>query len=179
MRKIIIFSIAIITIVIAGGAYWYATKIKPSIKACTMEAKLCPNGSYVGSTGPNCEFTACPSTPPATSTGTGGSILPYDSGIRGTIILGPICPVQRIPPDPNCADKPYQTRVTIFRSGDLQNPFVFVDSDANGTFSASLPPGKYTLRAGENILPRCDRPQVTIGPQTFTSIIITCDTGIR
>lgn len=27
---------------------------------CTMDAKLCPDGSYVGRTGPNCEFTACP-----------------------------------------------------------------------------------------------------------------------
>lgn len=29
-------------------------------KACTMEAKLCPDGSYVSRTGPNCEFTKCP-----------------------------------------------------------------------------------------------------------------------
>lgn len=28
--------------------------------ACTMEAKMCPDGSYVGRTGPKCEFTACP-----------------------------------------------------------------------------------------------------------------------
>jgi tryptophan-rich sensory protein len=28
--------------------------------ACTMEAKLCPDGSYVGRTGPQCEFAACP-----------------------------------------------------------------------------------------------------------------------
>lgn len=27
---------------------------------CTQEAKLCPDGSYVGRTGPNCEFTVCP-----------------------------------------------------------------------------------------------------------------------
>ena len=27
---------------------------------CTQEAKLCPDGSYVGRTGPNCEFTPCP-----------------------------------------------------------------------------------------------------------------------
>lgn len=27
--------------------------------ACTMDAKLCPDGSYVGRTGPNCEFAAC------------------------------------------------------------------------------------------------------------------------
>lgn len=28
--------------------------------ACTMEAKLCPDGSYVGRTGPKCEFAPCP-----------------------------------------------------------------------------------------------------------------------
>lgn len=29
-------------------------------KACTEEAKLCPDGSAVGRTGPNCDFAACP-----------------------------------------------------------------------------------------------------------------------
>lgn len=28
--------------------------------ACTQEAKLCPDGSSVGRTGPNCEFSPCP-----------------------------------------------------------------------------------------------------------------------
>lgn len=28
--------------------------------ACTQEAKLCPNGSYVSREGPNCEFAECP-----------------------------------------------------------------------------------------------------------------------
>ncbi len=28
--------------------------------ACTQEAKQCPDGSYVGRTGPNCEFSPCP-----------------------------------------------------------------------------------------------------------------------
>lgn len=28
---------------------------------CTMDAKLCPDGSYVGRTGPKCEFAPCPS----------------------------------------------------------------------------------------------------------------------
>jgi plastocyanin len=32
----------------------------PTQVACTLEAKLCPDGSYVGRTGPNCEFAACP-----------------------------------------------------------------------------------------------------------------------
>ena len=28
--------------------------------ACTMEAKECPDGSFVGRQGPNCEFAECP-----------------------------------------------------------------------------------------------------------------------
>jgi hypothetical protein len=28
--------------------------------ACTLEAKQCPDGSFVGRQGPNCEFAACP-----------------------------------------------------------------------------------------------------------------------
>lgn len=32
----------------------------PSQQACTMEAKICPDGSSVGRTGPNCEFSPCP-----------------------------------------------------------------------------------------------------------------------
>lgn len=27
---------------------------------CTMDAKMCPDGSFVGRQGPNCEFAACP-----------------------------------------------------------------------------------------------------------------------
>jgi putative hemolysin len=37
------------------------------IRACTEEAMLCPDGiSYVGRTGPNCEFAACPAVPAPT-----------------------------------------------------------------------------------------------------------------
>ncbi|MBY0539362.1 hypothetical protein K2P56_02930 [Patescibacteria group bacterium] len=28
--------------------------------ACTMDAKICPDGTGVGRVGPNCEFPACP-----------------------------------------------------------------------------------------------------------------------
>ena len=33
---------------------------EPTPVACTQEAKLCPDGSAVGRTGPNCEFAECP-----------------------------------------------------------------------------------------------------------------------
>lgn len=34
--------------------------ILPKVIACTMEAKICPDGSTVGRNGPNCEFPPCP-----------------------------------------------------------------------------------------------------------------------
>ncbi len=33
--------------------------------ACTMDAMQCPDGTYVGRTGPKCEFAACPGNPAA------------------------------------------------------------------------------------------------------------------
>ena len=35
-------------------------KVIPEGRFCTMEAKQCPDGSYVGRTGPNCGFASCP-----------------------------------------------------------------------------------------------------------------------
>lgn len=32
----------------------------PEAVMCTMEAMICPDGSAVGRTGPNCEFAPCP-----------------------------------------------------------------------------------------------------------------------
>lgn len=37
-------------------------------KACTMEAQLCPDGTAVGRSGPNCEFAPCPSKSPISVT---------------------------------------------------------------------------------------------------------------
>lgn len=33
---------------------------KEDVVMCTMDAKACPDGSYVGRKGPKCEFEACP-----------------------------------------------------------------------------------------------------------------------
>lgn len=53
-----------VVMVIVGGAYYFGKlPIKPtgnSPKACTQEAKICPDGSAAGRTGPNCEFSPCP-----------------------------------------------------------------------------------------------------------------------
>jgi hypothetical protein len=52
--------ILVILIVVGTGSYYLATNGIRTQKACTMEAKLCPDGSSVGRSGPNCEFSPCP-----------------------------------------------------------------------------------------------------------------------
>ncbi|MEK7112334.1 MAG: hypothetical protein AAB875_03315, partial [Patescibacteria group bacterium] len=51
---------------LAAGAYVALNKgLFSKQKACTQDAKVCPDGTSVGRTGPNCEFAPCP-TPPLT-----------------------------------------------------------------------------------------------------------------
>ena len=182
-RQILFVALLLLLVVLGVVIYLAPLRSSPRPVACTMEAKLCPDGSAVGRTGPNCEFAACLE---ATSTSTlphggpGEGIVLYHAGIRGTVMLGPTCPVERIPPDPQCADKPYNTLVTIFRASDPVHPFTLVQDNADGTFEASLPSGEYVVHAGgRSIMPRCNPVSVTVAPNAYVSATITCDTGIR
>jgi hypothetical protein len=40
------------------------TTAPPGERACQEDAKVCPDGSSVGRTGPDCEFAACPGPAP-------------------------------------------------------------------------------------------------------------------
>ncbi len=159
---------------------WHVRIAKAPVgeRVCTQEARLCPDGSYVGRTGPNCEFAACPEST-ATSTTGGGSIPPYDSGVQGTVSLGPTCPVERVPPDPACANKPFAAAIIVYRTG-ARAAFVMGNSDTSGKFRFSLPPGSYTLEATSGkVFPRCVSVNVSVPATGYASTTISCDTGIR
>ncbi len=55
MKKILL-PIFLLTLIFAGCSVKHVVPTQ----ACTEEAKLCSDGSAVGRTGPNCEFTPCP-----------------------------------------------------------------------------------------------------------------------
>lgn len=52
---------AIVLIILIGvGGFLYRNVLeKPEVQACTMDAKVCPDGSAVGRTGPSCTFAPC------------------------------------------------------------------------------------------------------------------------
>ena len=57
------FVIIIISGILLIGVGYVLRLMSDSIREpifCTQEAKLCPDGSYVGRTGENCEFAECP-----------------------------------------------------------------------------------------------------------------------
>lgn len=119
------------------------------------------------------------STVGTTTNESGEGILPYDSGIRGVVMLGPTCPVVREPPDPDCADRPYATDVLLYRAGESA-PLAFTKSDVQGRFEFAIPPGEYIVQGvGERPLPSCGETSMTVAPGVFTAVTLSCDTGIR
>ena len=101
------------------------------------------------------------------------------SGIEGKITIGPTCPVERVPPDPNCADKPYQATV-IVKTADEQKEISSFSSDKDGKFKVKLAPGTYVLvPVRNNTYPQASSQKVIVESNKFTQVNISFDSGIR
>lgn len=77
--------VILLTVLAVAGYFGYKfLSSKSSPRGCTTEAKICPDGSAVGRSGPKCEFEACPtskpeSTPEISKKGTVSGKLCYPS----------------------------------------------------------------------------------------------------
>ncbi|MDO8521450.1 MAG: hypothetical protein Q7S52_05010 [bacterium] len=137
-------------VLIATGVLLFSLRDQaqePEFSACTMEAKLCPDGSAVGRTGPNCEFAECPVSPvlPPNEITT---IVPY-----GNIMLRPEETVSfvdlsitlvRVADDSRCAED-----VTCIWAGTLHAELEIVTSA--GKSKKTLELGQMTTIDGVNI----------------------------
>jgi hypothetical protein len=105
--------------------------------------------------------------------------------VRGTVVLGPMCPG---PPRPGqeCSDKPIATTIDVFRSPNgpttPDKPYRRIKSDEQGHFQISLDPDSYWFephvpqaRAGISF-PKPVKVVVTAGTTTITLVV---DTGMR
>lgn len=285
-KLVTIFAVLFIGIVgIAGAVYFYpAISLSPVVvvpitpTACTEEAKVCPDGSAVGRTGPDCEFAACPVevSPAAENTGAAlnqkildnnvyitpllvvsdsrcpvdvmcvwagevtlktklekgrvskevvlklnaptafegilvtlvsvtpennskkpfakedyrfifkvtsdTTVVPAKTGtVSGTVTTSPTCPVERIPPEPQCAPQPYAATIKIRAEG-TATVIKTIQSNTAGAFTTSLPSGSYELEAvtaNGGKFPRCEKIMVVVKDSKTTTASISCDTGIR
>jgi hypothetical protein len=108
-------SAVIVGVLGVGGLLYFAAltnpinqKEFPGPVACTMEAKVCPDGTSVGRVGPRCEFAECPVVlvpKPLIETGTTTTELVLRLGEKGSLNGVSIVPLSvvsdsRCPSDP-------------------------------------------------------------------------------
>ena len=110
-----------------------------------------------------------------------GDITPISiggkSGVKGKVTLSPVCSVEKVSPDPACAPKPYSTTILIIKGS---TTIKTIQSGVDGTFSAELSPGAYTVQGlGKKPLPRCGQAEIVIRPDEIVTADISCDSGIR
>ena len=104
--------------------------------------------------------------------------------LEGTISIGPICPVEKIPPDPGCqptAETYKAYPVSVFSSDGIRK-IAQLEPALDGTFTSELMPGNYliVLETANNYTGGSNLPVVvTIVSQEKTQLSINIDTGIR
>jgi hypothetical protein len=101
-----------------------------------------------------------------------------DSGIRGTVLLGPTCPVETL--ESPCPDRPLaDVEIRVFRGSDV---VATVRSDGEGRFAVALDPGRYEVQAvveegGPGMSAKPVDVVVTSG--VFNDVNVPVDSGIR
>jgi hypothetical protein len=104
-----------------------------------------------------------------------------DSGIRGEVLYGPVCPVETDPPQEDCADRPYETELAVMTE-DGEDVVELFGSDADGSFEVRVEPGRYVIRSvpGSQQPPSCSTQEtVVVEEDRFTETTVHCDSGIR
>jgi hypothetical protein len=99
-----------------------------------------------------------------------------DSGIRGKVVYGPTCPVER--PGERC-ERPYDARLRI-RARATKKIVTTVRSGEDGRFKVRLRPGRYVVEpVSGSRYPAADPVPATVHSHRFTRVTISFDSGIR
>jgi hypothetical protein len=104
------------------------------------------------------------------------------TGVTGRVTASPTCPVETMPPQPQCAPRGFRARVRVTRASDGK-VVSRVTTDAEGRFRILLRPGRYRVLArpanGAG-LPRCPGSKAArVTRSGYARVAIDCDTGIR
>lgn len=106
---------------------------------------------------------------------------PPPSGIRGTVLLGPTCPVESSPGanDPVPCLTPYVATLVVLDGEGVK--VATITSGGDGRFQLDLPPGDYvvTPESGTDTYPIAQPQSVTVATGVYTEIQVNYDTGIR
>jgi hypothetical protein len=165
---------------VACGSREAALRSQGSLDTSTTEAAstslVAPSTSVVAVTTTTSVKPVVTTTPPITVTTTSGS------GVKGTVVFGPVCPVERIPPEPQCAPRPGPADIQLVRSD--VGVVAQGRAGSDGQFVVAAAPGRYTVKASATSPSpgrgcQAEPEQVTVIRGSMTQVAVTCDTGIR
>ena len=116
------------------------------------------------------------SAPPGAIPASGGPWL------VGTATAGPVCPVERYPPDPACAPRPVAGATIVVRDGGGRE-IARTTSGGDGTYRVAVRAGTVQVEAGPvpGVM-RAPAPIVVVvpaGPAAWVRVDLSYDTGIR
>jgi uncharacterized surface anchored protein len=97
-----------------------------------------------------------------------------------SLTAGPICPVERNPPDPNCAARPVAGATIVIRdAGGAQ--IAQLTSDARGHAATDLAPGSYVVEAmpAAGLMGTPQPLTVQLTDAASGIVTLSYDTGIR
>lgn len=110
-------------------------------------------------------------------------ISPENGLLEGKINIGPICPVESVPPSPECLPtaETYNSYPVGIWTSDGKRKVTRISPDLDGSFSVGLIPGQYLVKlekdynVGGSNLPI----KVVVTTLEKTTLNIDIDTGIR
>lgn len=103
----------------------------------------------------------------------------FNSGIKGTAIIGPIQPVSR-PGETN--SKPYPDALIIIKKSLDNKEVANIKVQDDGSFVISLPAGSYILEATNptgSFLPYAQTMQIEVIADQYIEVTVNFDSGIR
>jgi hypothetical protein len=102
------------------------------------------------------------------------------TGIAGAALAGPVCPVERDPPDPACAARPVVGATVVIRDGGGSEVARTVTAD-DGSFFVETPAGEYVVepQPANGLMGTAASQNVTVVDGAVVVIQLDYDTGIR
>ena len=105
---------------------------------------------------------------------------PVEVEVSGVAQAGPVCPVERQPPDPACADRPVAGAILVVtKDGD---EVTRTTSAPDGTFHLRLAPGEYQLvpQPAQGLMGTAQPIALTVrSGEPVAPLVVAYDTGIR
>ena len=114
----------------------------------------------------------------STQTSTTPTVMEFE--VSGAAHAGPVCPVEQVPPDPACADRPVEgALLKVIDESEIQVGMTSTSTD--GSFVIRLPSGRYRLvpEPVEGLLGTAPPIEFVVEDGPVHNLDIAYDTGIR